>query len=367
MKAILLTGGRGTRLRPLTHTKNKHALPIANKPLIMYPFMDIVEAGIKEIGVIVNETREEIEAILGDGSQWGVKVTYIFQDRPGGLAHALSLGEEFVGKSKFVMVLGDNMLQKGIKKYVDTFQNSQAHAHLLGIKVPITEHKRLGMATINDKNEVVAYIEKPGVVDKSDLYIPEKSYAVPGFYFADENIFKCFKGEGAIQPSDRGELEIPHAYNWLIHHDYTVTLEEVEGWWKDPGKHTDLIGANHFVLETLENNIKGAVVDSDIEGKIELGEDSVIENSVVRGPVTIGHGCKIRNSYIGPFTSISNNCEVSNSEVENSVIFADTKIIDLNTRLDNSIIGYNAIVTSKDKKPRNLNLVIGDNSEVRLP
>ena len=353
-------------MRPLTYTRNKHAVPIANKPLIQYPFEMIVEAGIKDIAIIVNETREEIESILGDGKKWGVKITYIFQKAPKGLAHALSLSENFMGRSKFVMVLGDNMLEKGIIKYVDNFRKSNSKGHILGIKVDPKEHKRFGTATINKKGEVLAYLEKPGVVDKSNIYDPDNSYVVPGFYFAGPEIFGCFHGKGKLKPSSRGEYEIPHAFNWLINHDHKVTLDVVDGWYKDPGNPGDTLIANQFVLTSIvEEKNKGKVnAKSKIEGKVNIGKKTVIKNSILRGPLIIGENCKIENCFIGPFTSIYHNSELKNCEIENSIVLGNTKLHDTPNRIDSSIICWDCEVGKLDGPSNSLKLFIGDNSSV---
>lgn len=368
MKALLLAGGRGTRMKPLTHTRNKHAIPIANKSLILYPFEMIVEAGIKDIAVIVNETREEIEDIIGDGSDWGVKVTYIFQDWPGGLAHALSLSERFMGRSKFVMVLGDNILEKGIVKYVEYFKKDKVNGHILGVKVPVAEHKRFGMATIDENSEVLRYIEKPGVVEHSKLYNPKKSYAVPGFYFYDSNVFKCFKGKGKIKPSSRGEFEVSSSYNWLIEHGYKVTLDIVEGWYKDPGGPDDTLITNQIIIETLMKEKNEGKIDkkSKVSGRVRIEKGTVIKNSILRGPLAIGKNCYIENSYIGPFTSIYHNCEIKNCEVENSIVLGEVKLVDIIKRLDSSLIGRGTEVGKMENHVTCISLFIGDNSVVKL-
>lgn len=369
MKAVLLAGGRGTRMRPLTHTSNKHAIPIANKPLIEYPFEMIVKAGIREIAVVVNETKEEIEKILGDGSKWNVKVEYIFQDHPGGLAHALSLSEAFIGESKFIMVLGDNILERGILKYVEQFEEGTLNGLILGVKVPEGEHKRYGMATINPKTRrLIRYIEKPGIVDLSDLYNPGNSYAVPGFYFFDKNVFKCFKGTNQIKPSSRNELEIASPYNWLVENGYDVSLEIVAGWYKDPGNPDDTLVTNQILLDTI---IKPAIygeVDSDskLTGKVRIEEGATITNSILRGPLVIGRDCVIKDSYIGPYTSIFNNSKIINSEIENSIILGNVYIHDLKTRIDSSLIGWDVEIREKEESPKAARLFVGDNSLVEL-
>ena len=368
MKAILLAGGRGTRLRPLTHTSNKHALLIANKPLIMYPFESILEAGIKDIAVIVNETRAEIEAILGDGSKWGVKIIYIFQEKPLGLAQPINLAEKFIGNSKFVVVLGDNMLQNGIKKEVEYFEKSNLNGHLLGIKVPIAEHPRLGMATLKKEGFLARYIEKPGVVDESKLYNPKRSYAVTGFYFFDAHAVKCFYGKDKIQPSSRGELEIAAPYNWLIEHDFNkITLSEVKGWWKDPGKPEDMLSANKLVLDWKHDfKNQGLIIDSKVEGSVEIMAGAKIYNSQIHGPVTIGQNSVIKDSYIGPYTSLGDNTRVKNAEIENSIVMGDSSIHDILSRINSSIIGWYTEVTEQKELPKATSLFIGDDSVVKI-
>lgn len=368
MKAIILSGGRGTRLRPLTHTQNKQAIPIANKPMILYPFESIVNAGIKEIGIIVNETREEIENILGDGSKWGVKITYIFQDHPGGLAHALSLAEDFIGDSRFVMVLGDNLMQDDLKTYVNKFNNEQLDGMILGIKVPLEEHKRYGMATLDkDQKYLLRYIEKPGVVDDSPLYNPETSYAVPGFYFFDSKVFGCFKGTDKIKPSARGELEIASAYNWLVQNSNKVGFSVVKGWTRDPGKRDDLLSVNRLILSSIKTDLQSPVEESTIDGLVQIGKNTKIINSEIRGPVIIGDNCLIENVYLGPYTAVSDNCVVQKSEIENSIVMNASRIIDVNIRIDSSLIGYNSLITNKKSRPNIISLFVGDNSEVFVP
>mgnify|MGYP000720785761 CR=1 FL=1 len=359
MKALLLAGGRGTRLRPLTHSNNKHAIPIANKPLIMYPFQNIVDAGIEEIGIVVNETRHEIETILGDGSRWGVKITYIFQDHPGGLAHALSLAKDFMKDEKFVMVLGDNMLEKGFKDSFTKFLRSGLNGMVLGVKYPREELKRLGCA-VTKNGLLKKYVEKPENP-------PDNCYGVPGFYFFDKNVFKCFKGKDKIRPSARGELEIVSPYNWLLDHGYKVGFEEVKGWWKDPGKPYDTLITNQVVMNTImtnENN--GKVKNTQIEGKVHIEKGAIVKNSTLRGPVAIGKNTKIECCYIGPYTSIYHDCEFINVEIENSIVMENVKVRNTKTRLDSCLIGKDAEVTEVSGHPRSTSLFIGDNSIVKL-
>ena len=368
MKAILLAGGRGTRLRPLTHTSNKHALLIANKPLIMYPFESILEAGIKDIAVIINETGDEIKAILGDGSKWGVKITYIFQERPLGLAQPINLAEKFIGKSKFIVVLGDNMLQKSIKNEVAIFEKSDLNGHVLGVKVPVLDHPRFGVATINKNGYIVRYIEKPGVVDKSKLYNPQMSYAITGFYFFDANVVKCFYGKDKIQPSSRGELEIAAPYNWLLKHGYNkITLSEVKGWWKDPGKPEDVLAANKLVLDWKRDfKNQGIIINSIINGQVEIMSGSQVSNSEIQGPVSIGKNSIIKDSFIGSYSAIGKNCKIVGVHVQNSIIMGDAHIYNVKSRLENCMIGWSTEITEQNEEPKSSSLFIGDHSIVKL-
>lgn len=368
MKALLLAGGRGTRMKPLTHTSNKHAIPLANKPLILYPFEMIVNSGIKEIAVVVNETKPEIEAILGDGSKWGVKVTYLFQDKPGGLAHALSLAEDYMGDAKFVMVLGDNILEKGITENVKRFSKSKSNGHVLGVKTPIEDHRRLGVATVDKNNEVIVYIEKPGVVEHDERYNPDSSYAVPGFYFFDKNVFGCFKGKNKIKPSVRGELEIPAPYNWLINNGFKVSLDVVSGWYKDPGNPNDTLTTNQVMLETMTEDLNEGEVDekSKLSGKVRIEKGTKVINSIIRGPVAIGKDCLIENAYVGPYTSIYHKSKIIDCEIENSIVLGEANIHNLSTRLDSSLIGWFSEVKENKGLPKSSRLFIGDNSVVEF-
>lgn len=368
MKALILAGGRGTRLRPLTHSNNKHALLIANKPMLMYPFLSAVEAGIKEIAIVVNETKGEIEEILGDGSKWGVKVDYLFQDKPGGLAHALSLAEDYMAGSRFVMILGDNLIQESLLPHVEYFNDNDLDGLVLGIRVPVAEHPRCGMATINEADQtVIRYVEKPGLVDLSPLYNPDTSYAMTGFYFFDSKVFRCFHGAEQIQPSSRGELEISSPYNWLIEHGFKVGFREVSGWWKDPGKPADLLTANKIILEWREDlALEGKFTNSQTEGRVESQAGSEIENSTIIGPVSIGANVKIKNAVIGPNVSIGANSTITAAKVSNSILFGNVKINSVNTQLDGCLIGWDSEIYEHQETNPNSSLFIGDNSIVTL-
>lgn len=358
MKALILAGGRGTRLRPLTHTRNKHLIPIGGKPMIHRVLQDVVELGVKEVIVNVNKDDREIKDSLGNGSQWGIKITYIEQEIPNGMMYPIVMAKEIIGDEDFVLHAGDNILSGGLKHHYDQFKSLGASAHLLVTRVQKPE--RFGVAVVED-GKVIKTVEKP------KEYV--SNLAVTGVYFYTKDIQKAM---ASIEPvvlgnSTTAEYYPPLAHQWLIDNGYTITVSEVTGWWKDTGKPEDLISANHLALETLETKIEGQVIDTDIEGKVEIGSGSVVENSTLRGPIVIGENCIIKDTYIGPFTSISDSCEIISSEVENSIVLTNAKILKINQRLDNSLIGWNAVVATSDKKPKNLNLFIGDNSEVKLP
>lgn len=358
MKAIILAGGRGTRLRPLTHTTNKHLIPVGGHPMIERVIHDVAELGIKEIIININKGDKEIKEALGDGSRWGVNFTYIEQEIPNGMMYPIIMAKDLLGDDDFLLHAGDNILSGGLRKYYEEFQKSNSSAHLLVTKVANPE--RFGVAVV-ENGFVTKTVEKPKEF-VSDL-------AVTAVYFYKKEIQLAMAN---VEPIITGNSKIPEyypplAHQWLIDNGYKVTVSECTGWWKDTGKPEDLIAANHLALETLETDIKGQVSESNVEGRIEVGISSIIENSIIRGPVFIGENCVIKDSYIGPFTSISNNCEINSSEVENSIIMSGSKITNLSRRLDASLIGYNATVTTKDARPKNLTLFIGDNSDVKIP
>ena len=307
MKALITAGGRGTRLRPLTFTNNKHLIPIANKPIIEYAIEAVREAGITDIGITYNYGLEELQSYLGEGERYEVSITYIHQQAPIGLADCVRAAEDFIGHDKFVFYLGDNMLAGGIKEFVEEFaKDTKTNCLLLLAKVPDPE--RFGVAEINKKGDVIRTVEKP------TSFISDR--AITGIYFFDHHIFKAFKGKDAIKPSARGELEIPDAFQYLIDHGYTVHAKNVSGWWKDTGKMNDLLLANRLILEkgyTFE--IDGNSEDTLIEGEVAIAKGAKVINSHIRGPVVIGEGSIVENSYIGPFTSIDKNCVIRNSEI----------------------------------------------------
>ena len=353
MKALIASGGRGTRLRPITHTQNKHLIPIANKPILHYAIEAAVHAGVKDIAIVVNADSDEVPKAIGDGSRWGSKITYIAQKEPGGLAQVVALAENFVGKDKFIFYLGDNMVVGGIKRFIDDFMRSECNCYLTLAKVKDPE--RFGVPEIRD-GRIVSVEEKPKH--------PKSSYAVAGIYLYDSTIFEAVK---SIKPSGRGELEISDAHQFLINKGLKVGYSEITGWWKDTGKPSDLLEANRLVLDNIEPDIKGQVNGhSTIAGKVIVGQGSAIINSVVRGPAIIGENCIIEDAYIGPFSSIGNNTMVKHSEVEYSIILRNCRVMNVRIRLEGCILGNEVEVVEGSGKPRVHRFWIGDQSRVEV-
>jgi len=353
LKALIASGGRGTRLRPITHTQNKHLIPIANKPILHYAIEAAVGAGIREIGIVHNADSDEVPKAIGDGSRWGAKITYIPQDTPGGLSQVVALAESFVNGDRFIFYLGDNMVVGGVKRFVDEFEKSGCNCFLTLSRVKDPE--RFGVPEIRD-GKIVAVEEKP----KN----PKSSFAVAGIYLYDQHIFEAVK---AIKPSARGELEISDAHQYLIDKGYKVGYAEITGWWKDTGKPSDLLEANRLILDNITPDIKGEVDShSTIAGKVVVQKGATIINSVIRGPAIIGEHCVIEDSYIGPFTAIGNNTIIKKSEVEYSIILRDCKVLSIGIRLEGSILGNDVEVVEASGKPRVHRFMIGDQSRVEV-
>jgi glucose-1-phosphate thymidylyltransferase len=353
VKALIASGGRGTRLRPLTHTQNKHLIPIANKPILHYAIEAVVDAGIKEIGIIHNADSDEVPRAIGDGKRWNVKMTYIPQDAPLGLAHVVKIGQKFIGKDDFIFYLGDNMVVGGVKRFVDEFKRSGCNCFLTLSKVKDPE--RFGVPEIK-KGKIIGVQEKPKK--------PKSQFAVSGIYIYDSNIFEACKN---IKPSGRGELEISDAHQYLIDKGYTVGYSEITGWWKDTGKPADLLEANRLVLDNIQSRIDGDVdKSSSVAGKIILEKGAKIINSVVRGPAIIGKNAVIENSYVGPFTSIGDESIIKNSEVEFSILLNQCKVIDVKIRIEGSLLGNEAEIVEATGKPRVHRFMIGDQSRVEV-
>jgi glucose-1-phosphate thymidylyltransferase len=356
MRALILAGGAGTRLRPITHTRAKQLVPVANKPILFYGIEAMVAAGIIEIGVIVGDTRDEVMAALGDGSQFGAKITYIPQDAPLGLAHCVLIAHEFLGDDDFVMYLGDNLLEQDLGAFVAVFEAERGgeeppSAQILLKQVP--DPHRFGIATLDSAGNVVALIEKPAD--------PPSDLALVGVYLFTAKVHEAV---AAIEPSPRGELEITDAIQWLVDQGERVRCELLTGWWIDTGKLTPLLEANRLLLERIETSIEGDVDESSIvDGRVRVAPGAVVINSTIRGPVAIGSGTRIEHSFIGPFSAIGNDCAVIASEVEHSVVM-DGSTIDHIARLEDSLIGSFAMVSRSRQKPRALRLMVGDHCQV---
>ncbi len=355
MKGLILSGGKGTRMRPLTYTSAKQLIPVANKPVLVYGIEAIVAAGIEDIAIIVSpETGPEIRQCIGDGSRYGANVQYVEQAAPSGLAHAVLTAEEFLRDAPFVMYLGDNLLQHGITPLVDEYRSKDCNCEILLTRVP--NPQQFGVAELSDTGRVVKLTEKPPE-PKSDL-------ALVGVYMFDEKIFAAAK---AIQPSKRGELEITDAIQWLLDNGYSVHPHIVKGWWKDTGKIEDMLEANRTVLDTFDRDIRGSTTgESQIEGKVVIEEGAEIIDSVVRGPSIIGAGATIRHAYVGPYTSIGNRCAIEHCEIENSIVLESSSIKHVNGRIEASLIGKNVKIGRMHRKPAAYRFMVGDNSEVGI-
>ena len=353
MKGLILSGGKGTRLRPLTYTSAKQLVPVANKPILFYGIEALSAAGIHEIGIVVGDTKAEIKDAVGDGSRWNVSVTYIEQEAPLGLAHAVLTSESFLGTEPFVMYLGDNLLATGLKPLVEEFKRNRPAAQILLTRV--SEPQRFGVAELHD-DKVIRLVEKPKE-PKSDL-------ALVGVYLFGPEVFDAVK---QISPSSRNELEITDAIQELIDRDHVVRPHLVQGWWKDTGKLEDILEANRLVLETLTRNVKGHVgSECNIEGIVIIEPGATVKNSVVRGPAIIGTGAKIEHAYIGPFTSIMNDVEIRGSEIEHSIVLEGSNVTGLANRVVDSLIGKNVRIYREPVKPSAYRFMLGDNSEVGI-
>jgi glucose-1-phosphate thymidylyltransferase len=354
LKGLILSGGAGTRLRPITHTSAKQLVPVANKPVLFYGIEALVDAGVTEIGIIIApETGEEIRAAAGDGSAFGAEITYIVQDEPAGLAHAVLTAEEFIAGSPFVMYLGDNLLADGLSGLVASFRAEEPEALIL--LTPVDDPQSYGIAEL-DGERIVRLVEKP-----KD---PPSNLALVGVYLFSPAIFDAAR---ALEPSWRGELEITEAIQGLIEAGRTVRSEVVSGWWKDTGQLADMLEANRLVLEEVETRIDGEVDEaSRVEGRVVVEKGAVLNGSVVRGPAVIGAGARIENAYVGPYTSIGEGVSICRSEIEHSIVLADSVVEDLGTRMEASLLGREVKLTRSDGLPRTLRMLVGDKSEIKI-
>jgi glucose-1-phosphate thymidylyltransferase len=354
LKGLILSGGKGTRLRPITHTSAKQLVPVANKPVLFYGIEAMAEAGIREVGIIVApETGGEIREVVGDGQRFGLAITYIDQDAPLGLAHAVLTAEQFLGDSPFVMYLGDNLLRDGIKELVDTFRSEAPDALILLTPVPDPEH--YGVAELED-GRVSRLVEKPAE--------PATDLALVGVYMFTPQVFEAAR---AIEPSGRGELEITDAIQHLVDGGLRVDPHIVHGWWKDTGQVQDMLEANRLILDELEERLDGELdEDSSIEGRVAIEEGARLERSTVRGPAIIGRGAVIKDAYIGPYTAIGENVRIDGAELEHSIVLAGSEISELEYRIEASLIGRNVRIGKGPSLPKAYRFVVGDNSEIQI-
>jgi len=354
MKGLILSGGKGTRLYPLTYTSAKQLIPVANKPVLFRVIEAIRDAGITDIGIVVGDTAEEIQRAVGRGGEWNVNITYIPQDAPLGLAHAVKISQDFLGDDRFVMFLGDNVIQGGISPLIAQFADSSYNSQIVLTRVDQPE--QYGVAELNADGRIVRLIEKPKE--------PPSDLALVGIYMFDHNIFEAVN---SITPSWRGELEITDAIQWLVEHEFNVYPYVHRGWWIDTGRPGDMLEANSLVLEELVPTLDGYVDrDSEVDSRVTVEQGAEIINSVVRGPAIIGQETRIVNAYVGPFTSIFHHCLVENAEVSRSIVLEHSQIRNINRRIEDSLIGRNVVLHRSPIRPRAYKFTLGDHSQVGL-
>jgi glucose-1-phosphate thymidylyltransferase len=352
VKALVLAGGSGSRLRPITHTFAKQLVPVANKPVLFYGLEAIRDTGIVDVGVIVGETAAEIEGALRNGADWGLRITYIRQEAPLGLAHAVLIARDFLAEEDFVMYLGDNFIVGGITEVVDRFRADRPDAQILLTKVG--DPSAFGVAELDPAGKVIGLEEKPAK-PKSDL-------ALVGVYIFTPVIHEAVR---SISPSRRGELEITDAISWLIRHQYNVDSQGISGYWKDTGNVTDMLEVNRSVLETVTSAVDGKVSDSEIIGRVVISPGARVVGSRIVGPVVIGSQTEVVNSYVGPFTSIDQGCVVNDSEIEYSIVLSNCSIRGVR-RIEASLIGRNVELTPAPAVPKAHRFVLGDYSRVQI-
>jgi glucose-1-phosphate thymidylyltransferase len=356
MKGLILSGGKGTRMRPITHTAAKQLLPVANKPIIFYGIEALKSAGIEEIGIIISpETGKDVQDTVGDGSRWGLKISYILQDLPLGLAHAVKTARPFLGEETFVMYLGDNLIKDGVAPLVQRFKSGTADAFILLKEV--ANPSSFGVAQLNGNGRILCLEEKPAK--------PKSNLALVGVYLFNKNIHKAID---EIKPSKRGELEITDAIQHLIETGNHVDSYVLQSWWLDTGKKDDMLEANRVVLDEMTDVSMLGTTDGDsrISGRVHVGKGSILKNCIVRGPAVIGEDCMLENSYVGPFTSIGDRARVSHAEIEHCILREDCQIRDFHGRIEDSLIGVNVELTRSNNRPVAFRLMIGDDSKVEV-
>jgi glucose-1-phosphate thymidylyltransferase len=354
LKGLILSGGKGTRLRPLTHTSAKQLVPVANKPVLFYGLEAMAAAGIQDVGIIVApETGGEIRAAVGDGSAFGLRIEYIEQDAPSGLAHAVLTAEPFLGSSPFVMYLGDNLLRDGIVDLVASFRSESPDALIL--LTPVPDPESYGVAELNGDGRVARLVEKPTE--------PKTNLALVGVYMFTPAIFDAAR---SIEPSWRDELEITDAIQTLVERGLRVDPHIVHGWWKDTGQVQDMLEANRLILDDLEERVDGEVIESRVEGRVVIEEGAKLERATVRGPAIIGRGSTITDAYIGPYTAIGDDVQIEKAELEHSIVLSGSSVSDLEYRIEASLIGKNVRIRRGPALPKAYRFVVGDNADVQI-
>jgi glucose-1-phosphate thymidylyltransferase len=355
LKGLILSGGKGTRLRPITYTSAKQLIPVANKPVLFYAIEAMAGAGIRDVGIIIApETGGEIREAAGDGDRFGVRITYIEQDAPLGLAHAVLTAEPFLGDSPFVMYLGDNLLQGGIEDLVEAFRRNAPEALIL--LTPVADPENYGVAELDGNGAVIRLVEKPPE--------PASDLALVGVYMFTPRVHEAAR---AIRPSGRGELEITDAIQWLVDGSHAVESHIVRGWWKDTGRLDDMLEANRLILETIERRVDGAELDdATIEGRVIVEPGARLERSTVRGPAVIGAGAVVRDAYIGPYTAVGRHCVIEEAEVEHSILLEGSSVRGLNGRMESSLLGRDVSISRQPRQPRAYRFMVGDSSEIGI-
>jgi glucose-1-phosphate thymidylyltransferase len=353
MKALILAGGAGTRLRPITDTQSKQLIPVANRPILFYGLDAVAEAGITDVGIIVGDTEQEIRRAVGDGSRWGLDVAYIRQEAPLGLAHALLTGRDYLGDDDFVMYLGDNLVREGIAGFVRSYERSQPDAQIFLVKV--REPERFGVAVL-EGDRVVRLVEKPKE--------PLSDLALAGVYIFNPSVFEA---ASAIEPSWRGELEITDAIQYLLEHGYEIRAEMITGWWKDTGKQEDLLEANRIMLDDVRTTIRGSVDEAThLVGEVVIQEGAKITGSVIRGPSMIGPGAMVTGSILGPYISVADGCVIEDSEIQESILMSGCHISEIR-RMSESLVGRDVTITKDKGQPAVYRFTLGASSAVHAP
>ncbi len=354
LKGLILSGGKGTRLRPITHTSAKQLVPVANKPVLFYGIEAMAAAGIRELGIVIApETGGEIRAAAGDGSRFGVRITYIEQNAPLGLAHAVLTAETFLERSPFVMYLGDNLLRDGITDLVDAFRTDEPDALIL--LTPVPDPHNYGVAELDGGGRIARLVEKPPE--------PQTNLALVGVYMFSPHIFDAAR---SIEPSGRGELEITDAIQQLVDRSLRVDPHVVQGWWKDTGQVEDMLEANRLILDDLTERVEGELIETRVEGRVAIAPGARLERATVRGPAVVGTGSVIRDAYVGPYTAIGEGVRIERCEIEHSIVLADSTVENLEGRIEASLIGRNVRVGRSPALPRAYRLVVGDNAEIAI-